>query len=260
MQIQSFRLPLFCFRKSRHNMDIKPGTGMEHGKNTPQRAALKDRIIRMARTAFAANGIKPVTMDEIAASLSISKRTLYEIFTDKETLLEECILQHVQEMERYANEVYNRSANVMEVMFAIFRKDLEDFRNTHRRFFEDIKKYPRVNELMQKRRRADSDKVVSFFLQGVAQGIFRADINFPVTLLLVREQFDVLLTSDLSSKYSYVEIYESIIFVYIRGISTEKGARMLDKFIEEYRRHRQAEAPGILAGAGTGKAEEAAIL
>ena len=81
-----------------------------------------------------------------------------------------------------------------------------------------------------------------------------------VTLLLVREQFDVLLTSDLSSKYSYVEIYESIIFVYIRGISTEKGARMLDKFIEEYRRHRQAEAPGILAGAGAGKAEEAAIL
>ena len=30
-------------------------------------------------------------MDEIAASLGISKRTLYEVFPDKETLLEECI-------------------------------------------------------------------------------------------------------------------------------------------------------------------------
>ena len=240
-------------------MDIKPGTGMEHGKNTPQRAALKEKIICTARAAFAANGIRSVTMDEIAASLSISKRTLYEIFTDKETLLKECILQHMQEMDRYANEVYSRSANVMEVIFAIFRKDIEDFRNTHRRFFEDIKKYPQVNELVQSRRREDSDKVVSFFLQGVAQGIFRADINFPVTILLVREQFDVLLTSDLSSKYSYVEIYESIVFVYIRGISTEKGVRMLDEFIEEYHRHQAADAPGILAGAGKGQAEEFGI-
>lgn len=36
---------------------------------------------------FLSKGVKAVKMDDIAMSLSISKRTLYEIFADKEDLL-----------------------------------------------------------------------------------------------------------------------------------------------------------------------------
>ena len=40
---------------------------------------------------FSEHGIKNVSMDDIAHNASISKRTLYELFEDKETLLTECI-------------------------------------------------------------------------------------------------------------------------------------------------------------------------
>ena len=68
---------------------MKTGDNM---KEHPQRLELRERIIDTALNSFATHGIKSITMDDIAAALGISKRTLYEVFSDKETLLMECIL------------------------------------------------------------------------------------------------------------------------------------------------------------------------
>ena len=68
---------------------------IENAKENSQRVELKDRIIETASEAFTAHGIKSITMDDIAASLGISKRTLYEVFQDKESLLTQCILTYI---------------------------------------------------------------------------------------------------------------------------------------------------------------------
>ena len=75
-------------------------------------------------------------------------------------------------------------------------------------------------------------------MKGVEQGIFRSDINFEIINQLVRLQMDVLMSTDICSKYSIAEVYESIMFTYLRGISTEKGAKELEEFIQEYRKLR----------------------
>ena len=92
--------------------------------------------------------------------------------------------------------------------------------------------------MVKERSESDSEKTMSFFMLGVEQGIFRSDVNFAIVNLLVREQFDVLLNTDVCNEYSFIEVYESIMFTYIRGISTEKGAKVLEDFISEYRRNR----------------------
>lgn len=48
------------------------------------REELKLRVVETASKSFMTLGIKAVHMDDIASSLSISKRTLYELFGDKE--------------------------------------------------------------------------------------------------------------------------------------------------------------------------------
>ncbi|GCB37624.1 TetR family transcriptional regulator [Bacteroides faecalis] len=211
---------------------------MEHGKDASQRAELRERIIMTSTEAFTSKGIKCITMDDIAAALGISKRTLYEVFADKETLLKESILKIQQDRDKYLQEVYEHSSNVLEVILAVFQKSIEIFHKTNKRFFEDIKKYPKVYAMMQDRRDSDSEKTMFFFKSGVEQGIFRSDVNFAIVNLLVREQFDVLLNTDICSEYPFIEVYESIMFTYIRGISTEKGAKVLEDFIQEYRKNR----------------------
>ena len=210
----------------------------EYTKHLVPRPELRERIIDIAVEAFSAHGIKSITMDDIATSLGISKRTLYEVFSDKETLLEECILKGQKEGDEFLKNVLATSGNVLEVLLKCYQRSIEQFHATNKKFFEDIKKYPKVYNMMKERSESDSEKTMSFFMLGVEQGIFRSDVNFAIVNLLVREQFDVLLNTDVCNEYSFIEVYESIMFTYIRGISTEKGAKVLEDFISEYRRSR----------------------
>ena len=56
-----------------------------------KRGATKEEIIRATRELIARNGIRAVRVDEIAQTLGISKRTLYEMFTDKNDLVGACL-------------------------------------------------------------------------------------------------------------------------------------------------------------------------
>lgn len=208
-----------------------------HLNEVSQKANLRERIIVKSTQAFTTHGIKSITMDDIASSLGISKRTLYEVFADKESLLKECLLKVQEERDQYLKEVLDKSDNVLEVILSLFKRNIEALHHTNKRFFVDVKKYPKVYEIMKNKQEADSKNAMSFFKLGIDQGIFRSDINFPIVNMLVREQFNVLLNTEICDEYSFVDVYESIMFTYIRGISTEKGAKVLDDFILEYRRN-----------------------
>ena len=199
----------------------------EHTKHSTSRVELRERIILAAVELFTTNGIKSITMDEIAASLGISKRTLYEVFPDKETLLEECILKYQKDGDIFVKGVIETSSNVLEVLLRCYQWSIERFHATNKKFFEDIKN----------NRNRSSEDTVNFFKEGVKQGIFRDDVNFAIINLLVRDQLDLLMNSDICNEYSFLEVYESIMFTFLRGISTEKGARVLEDFICEYRKN-----------------------
>jgi len=223
-------------KRKLHFNKIEKRMMTEHGKDASQRVELRERIITAATEAFTSKGIKSITMDDIAAALGISKRTLYEVFSDKESLLKECILKAQADRDKYLQKVFEQSHNVLEVILAVFQKSIEMFHQTNKRFFEDIKKYPKVYALMTNRHNQDSEETVNFFKEGVKQGIFRDDVNFAIINLLVREQIDVLMNTDICKEYSFLEVYESIMFTFLRGISTEQGAHELEAFIREYRK------------------------
>ena len=56
----------------------------------------KERIIEHAALQFLNNGIKNITMDELAEQLGMSKRTIYELFQNKEELIMESLKYFVQ--------------------------------------------------------------------------------------------------------------------------------------------------------------------
>lgn len=209
-----------------------------NAKEISNRVELRDRIIVKATEAFTSHGIKSITMDDIATSLGISKRTLYEVFEDKETLLREVILKNQKDKNEFLENLLAESTNVLEVILVCFQKTIEVFHQTNKHFFEDLKKYPRIFNMVKKNRDKDSESTVAFFKSGVEQGIFRDDVNFAIVNLLVREQFDLLMNTDICNEYPFLEVYESIMFTFLRGIATEKGARVLEEFIQEYRKNR----------------------
>lgn len=199
------------------------------------RTELKQRVIHVALDEFRVQGIKAVRMDDLASQIGISKRTLYEMFKDKEELLMDCLLYSNQREKERVNDIRSKSKNVLEVIFGVFLYSIEMLHETNKLFFEDIKKYPAAYKLVQEVRNIDSKEKMAFFRQGVEQGIFRSDINYPIVNELVKQQFNLLVNTDFFSHHPFLDVYESIMFTYLRGISTVEGARMLEMFIKEYR-------------------------
>lgn len=192
---------------------------------------VKEHVIAAAAKAFMQKGIRTVRMDDIAAGLSISKRTLYELFHDKEDLLLDVMKLHREGMQEYMTQVASKAGNVLEVILKFYQRSANDFQNTNRKFFEDIEKYPKVMAYINESRKENLDSAMEFYQKGVNQGIFRNDVNYDIVRAMVSEQMDLLLRSEICKSYSPAEIYETVVFMHMRGISTEKGLKIVDDFL-----------------------------
>ena len=78
-------------------------------KKRTDKTVVKEHIVLAAAKSFAQKGVKTVRMDDIAAGLSISKRTLYELFHDKEDLLLDVMKLHREEMQEYMTQVASKA-------------------------------------------------------------------------------------------------------------------------------------------------------
>ncbi|MDD2644732.1 MAG: TetR/AcrR family transcriptional regulator [Bacteroides sp.] len=197
------------------------------------RTAIKERVIDVALSQFLTHGVRSVTMDEIASSVRISKRTLYEMFTDKETLLKYCIISRRDEMRVYLDGVLRNTQNVLEVLLAFYRRSVEALHHINNRFWDDVKKYPEVYAIVVESRDKEADDELKFFKMGVDQGLFRKDIDYVVVNTLFRDLLRIYLKTEGNYKFTMLQVYESFVLTYIRGIVTPKGNEMLDDFLKE---------------------------
>lgn len=195
------------------------------------RDLLRAQVVETAAKAFAKSGIKNVRMDDIAASLSISKRTIYELFSDKEQLLIEALSLHQKETLEYMAEIISSADNVLEVIFAFYKRMLVELGHTNAAFLRDLRKYPKVLAFMKEERRKIDESALDYFRKGVEQGILRNDINFDIINQAVFMQFEMLVHSDLMESYPLDKIYSEVTILHMRGITTGKGQKMVDEFL-----------------------------
>ncbi len=188
----------------------------------------------MAGKMFAEQGIRKVRMDDVAAALTMSKRTLYEMFADKEELLLECMKVNQEKKREYAAQVATTANNVLEIVFCLYQNGMEEMKNIHPSMYRDIKKYPKVCEYLNQRKAQSANNSKVFFETGVRQGLFRADINFDIFQFLTDLSMNGFLNNDLLMEHwALADVLDTIVRVNMRGICTEKGQRMLDDFLKE---------------------------
>lgn len=202
-------------------------------KKKSDRPEVKERVIEAAAAAFALHGIKQVKMDDIAASLGISKRTLYELFSDKSDLLLEVVKKRSAETMDFLNKAVAESENILEVILKHYKRNVDDFHNVCPLFLLDLHKYPVVLDYINKQREESAGMMMEAFEIGVKQGIFCEDINYEIIRVAFTEEMNLFLNSDLCERYPLTEIYQTMLMMHLRGISTEKGRRIVDDFIAD---------------------------
>lgn len=198
----------------------------------------KERIIREASRMFVTQGIKSVRMDDIAHSLGISKRTLYEHFGDKEELLYLALDHHLEEQRHNHERVAASAGNVIEALFSVLSR-IMDSSTQLARLLDNLRRfYPAVHERLrcegqEKNRRALRDMLA----QGIAQGLFidRFNIGLAITVLYhtataVATNHEIDLPEGITEREAFIQIISS----FFRGISTAEGMALIDDCLRRY--------------------------
>ena len=77
-------------------------------------------------------------------------------------------------------------------------------------------------------------KCIKLLSRGAKEGVFEPNVNFEIVALLAKEQAKMIRPSDALSNHSVAEVYNTILFAFLRGISTEKGIAILDRYLQKH--------------------------
>jgi len=198
---------------------------------------LKERIIEKAGDLFRQYGIKNVSMDEIASSIGISKRTLYENFKDKEDILLSTLVWFGDRRKEMFETLFAQCNNVVEVFIKIIEVH-ENAPVCNVKFFEDIQKYyPRAASLIRRHTEINNIHLRNFLRQGIEEGYIREDLNVNVAAFLVEESTYTYIRASYLEKppFSFRELFYTMMINFVRGILTGKGIRIIDAYLEQQR-------------------------
>ena len=130
-----------------------------------------------------------------------------------------------------------QAKNVLEAMLLVFGDVMDKAEISHRLQSNLRRFYPKVYERLVAERRS-RDGLEQFKIapsRGVEEGYFQGIVNFDLAITLLRYSVeglivrkDVLLSHNMSTN-------EALVFLvvnFLRGISTEKGMRLIDDFLE----------------------------
>ena len=201
---------------------------------TGKHRQLKMRILSVATQSFLLYGIKSVKMDDIAASLKISKRTLYETYQNKEELLFDVMAGIVQERKDRIEEYARQTDDVMDLLLEFMRIQTEMVARTNPTFFSDLTRYPGLASRLDELRKQDDSLSKNFFDKGVRDGYFRSSVNYELLVNISRGIHDMLRNNKVLNLYSFHDIFQTFACSLIRGVCTEKGIKRIDSFLESY--------------------------
>ncbi|MBR7135311.1 MAG: TetR/AcrR family transcriptional regulator [Bacteroidaceae bacterium] len=207
---------------------------MTTSKTNNTKQNVREHIIAQASDLFFHRGIKDVKMDDIAHEIGISKRTVYELFADKEELLHESLKYIHKNIHRIGRQkIRETSNNTLDVLLTLYYIYFEMLKKANKNFFLDLKRYPKITEYQKTKEKRNSDKFKKWIQKGVKEGLFREDANSDIILYILRRDIEHITISNEFSNYSIDELGRSFILFYLRGIATSKGQEIIENFIKK---------------------------
>lgn len=190
-------------------------------------------IIERVAKLFCEYGIRSVTMDDIARTLTISKKTLYSYFDDKEELVW-AVLKHLNEDRQIDFSVHKKGdANAIEELMYYYEIQVEMIKSHKPAFVYDLKKYyPEIYIHFQKiKHNRILESVKANLIKGKKEGHYRDDLNEDIISRLALMRIEGLLNSDIFSIEELVStnLFSEIYKYHLFGIVNDKGRTILQK-------------------------------
>ncbi len=196
---------------------------------------MREKIVCGALDLFISQGIKPVTMDKIASSLTMSKRTIYEYFENKEALVSACLLHFKEINEKETNRLRDGCNCSFSALLVSFRYTILMLRRINTNFIEDAKlMFPKRFEQARMSKEALCESFQTYIEKSQREGHIKSEYSAKV---LAQLYYNMLFSLQEKGAYdlreqSISEILYTVCKVFFRGVATEEGYEMIKAYLE----------------------------
>ncbi|MXV39024.1 TetR family transcriptional regulator [Flavobacteriaceae bacterium Ap0902] len=179
-------------------------------------------------------GFKNLTMDDIANSLAISKKTLYEHFGSKEKLISEVLHHNFKDIQDYFSNIQQRELNAIEELLILKNYVDRKFYAIQRqnslyqlqRYYGKLYRKIFVTQIHEIR-----DRLTHNFIKGQKEGLYREDIEPVFSALLLIEIQNTLKSNpdfnqNIEQQLALMDLHSDI---FMRGILSPEGLTQYEK-------------------------------
>lgn len=198
----------------------------------------QERIVEHVSQMVLSMGVKSVRMDDVASSLGMSKRTLYELFGDKEELLYQSVVYVMVKRNKQLFAQVKECENMLETLLVSLRifTDVGHIDDKEKRLAFNLKKfYPNVYERLQRFQSESSlaglqyalDRCVEEgYIDPIVDVELMARLFFSSTAIYMYDM-NITLPEDVSRE----EAFGAMVVNFLRGLATVKGLQIIDELL-----------------------------
>ncbi|WP_421828074.1 TetR/AcrR family transcriptional regulator [Larkinella sp.] len=199
---------------------------------------IKERILLKAEALFWKFGTRSITMDDISRDVGISKKTLYQHFTDKDDIVYQVMLYRL-EKNRENVSCYMATAHdpIEEILLAseMMRQHLAEMNPA---LWIDVQRhYPRAWEVCTEfKEKFLLESIRNNLKRGIEQALYRPEIDVEIMARLRMELIRMAFDTDVFPRgvTAMIEVQIQLLHHFVRGILTEKGILIYNQYVKEH--------------------------
>lgn len=190
----------------------------------------KEKILRGAEDLFMKYGVRSISMDDIARHLSVSKKTLYQHFADKDELVVLVLKSHLERNTKEVDTILETAGNSIEELAKISACMKRNMQGLNQTMMFDMQKFhPKAwNVWIEFKQKYIRESVISNLKRGIQEGHIRPDVDPEIIAALRIELIQLSFNPDVfpREKFNMVEVHSQLFDHFVFGLVTEKGRKL----------------------------------
>ena len=190
-------------------------------------------LLERAGLVFMKVGIRSVTMDDIANQLGVSKKTLYNHFTDKSHLVREIISLRIEQDQNSCKNFTINSINAIDELLQMSKFVVETLSSINPTVFHDLQKsHPdawqiTVNHLWE----FVYNQFINNIERGINEGLYRKDVHKEIYARLHVVHVNAIIEGEVFPwpEFKFESVFLETFGIHIRAIANEKGLNYFKK-------------------------------
>jgi AcrR family transcriptional regulator len=199
-----------------------------------EEAEVREKILKGAESLFSRFGVRSVSMDDIARHLSVSKKTLYAHFKDKDDLVVTMAQNHLEGDRCAFADISSGSKNSIDELYQMSMTIKKDMEETNPSMLFDLQKFhPKAWQIwLDFKQDFIKPSIVRCIERGIAEGNFRPELNPEIMAINRLVLIEATFNPDVfpKDKFNMVEVTTQFFDHFIQGLCTEQGLKVFKQY------------------------------